>query len=163
MNIFVYSDESGVFDKVHNRFYVFGGVIFLDKESKDDCTRMYIKAERDIKRKNGMGSADEVKASTISNAQKGKLFRALNRQIRFGVVVDEHKVLEQIWKTKKDKQRYLDYVYKISVKRCFEYLIRILPACKTSISMWMNTVPQPTDGMSCKSLLNKSSSTARIT
>lgn len=124
MNIFVYSDESGVFDKVHNRFYVFGGVIFLDKESKDDCTRMYIKAERDIKRKNGMGSADEVKASTISNAQKGKLFRALNRQIRFGVVVDEHKVLEQIWKTKKDKQRYLDYVYKIAVKRCFEYLIR---------------------------------------
>lgn len=124
MNIYVYSDESGVFDRVHNRYYVFGGVIFLDKDSKDTCSRMYIKAERDIKCKNGMCASDEAKASAISNAQKGKLYRSLNKQIRFGVVIDETRVLEQIWRSKKDKQRYLDYVYKIAVKRCFEYLIR---------------------------------------
>jgi hypothetical protein len=33
-------------------------------------------------------------------------------------------VLSQIFKSKKDKQRYLDYVYKIAVKRAFEFLIK---------------------------------------
>ncbi len=70
-----------------------------------------------------MMSSQEVKASNITNAQKGKLFRSLNNQIRFGVVVDETKVIESVWRSKKDKQRFLDYVYKIAVKRCLEHLI----------------------------------------
>ena len=32
MNLYIYSDESGVFDKVHNDIYVYGGVLFLSKE-----------------------------------------------------------------------------------------------------------------------------------
>ena len=123
MNIFIYSDESGVFDRVHNRYFVFGGVMFLSKEERDICTRKYIKAENDVKVREVMNRSDEAKASNISNASKGKLFRALNNQIRFGVIIDEHRVNENIWKSKKDKQRFLDYAYKIAVKRCFEYLI----------------------------------------
>lgn len=34
MNIFVYSDESGVFDNKHNDFFVFGGLIILGTEEK---------------------------------------------------------------------------------------------------------------------------------
>lgn len=123
MNIFVYSDESGVFDVCHNRYFVFGGLMFLDKESRDICARKYSKAEKDVKSSAGMSSEEEAKASCISNANKGKLFRALNNQIRFGVVIDEEKIHENIWKSKRDKQRYLDYAYKIAVKRCFEKLI----------------------------------------
>lgn len=48
MNLFVYGDESGVFDKAHNDLFVFGGLIFLDKESKDTAYRKYISAERKI-------------------------------------------------------------------------------------------------------------------
>lgn len=33
MNIFVYSDESGVFDKIHNKIFVFGGAIFYQQMS----------------------------------------------------------------------------------------------------------------------------------
>ena len=29
MNIFVYADESGVFDRIHNDVFVFGGLIGL--------------------------------------------------------------------------------------------------------------------------------------
>ena len=29
MDLFIYSDESGVFDKEHNEIYVYGGLIFL--------------------------------------------------------------------------------------------------------------------------------------
>ncbi len=34
MNIYVYSDESGVFDKEHNDCFVFGGLILLGTEDK---------------------------------------------------------------------------------------------------------------------------------
>lgn len=34
MNIYVYSDESGVFDKEHNEYFVFGGLILLEQETK---------------------------------------------------------------------------------------------------------------------------------
>ena len=36
MNIYVYSDESGVFDKVHNDIFVFGGLIMLETSSKEE-------------------------------------------------------------------------------------------------------------------------------
>ena len=42
---------------------------------------------------------------------------------KFGCVIDERRVLENIWRGKKDKQRYLDYAYKIGVKRAFERMI----------------------------------------
>ena len=35
MEIFVYSDESGVFDVKHNKYYVYSEVIFLNKNNKD--------------------------------------------------------------------------------------------------------------------------------
>ena len=43
MNIYIYSDESGVFDKVNNDIYVFAGIIVLEKENKDILTRKYNK------------------------------------------------------------------------------------------------------------------------
>lgn len=124
MDIFIYSDESGVFDVKHNRFFVFGGLIFLSKDSKDLCSRKYSKAEKDVKASNGLDVGAEAKASVISNKSKGKLFRSLNNQIRFGVIIDEKQLHERIWYSKKDKQRYLDYAYKIGVKRCLQWLIR---------------------------------------
>lgn len=35
MNIYIYSDESGVFDKKHNNIYVFGGVIIIGSKEKE--------------------------------------------------------------------------------------------------------------------------------
>lgn len=48
MDIFIYSDESGVFDKIHNDFYVYGGVILLSKNDRDICSRKYSAAEKTI-------------------------------------------------------------------------------------------------------------------
>ena len=45
MNIFIYSDESGVFDKIHNEYFVFGGLILLGKDSKEEWERLYRNAE----------------------------------------------------------------------------------------------------------------------
>lgn len=150
MEIFVYSDESGVFDKVHNDLFVFGGVVFLSKEEKDNWGRRYIAAEKVIRKRESFKKEDEVKATTVSNTDKGKLFRSLNQAEKFGVVVDEQRVLDSIFSAKKSKQRYLDYAYKIAVKRKFEDLISrglIIPDEVSAIRFFVDEHTTATDGV----------------
>lgn len=49
MNIFVYADESGVFDRTHNNVFVFGGLIFLGKDERDEGQRRGIGRSRGCK------------------------------------------------------------------------------------------------------------------
>lgn len=65
MNIFIYSDESGVFDKIHNEYFVFGGLILLGKDSKEEWERLYRNAEIAITPKYQQNQ--ELKASVVSN------------------------------------------------------------------------------------------------
>jgi hypothetical protein len=123
MNIFVYSDESGVFDKVHNDIFVFGGLIFLSKEERDTAARKYSKAEGNICKSAKYLKGKEAKACFLSNNDKGKLFRSLNSFIKFGVIINQANVYDRIFFNKKSKQRFLDYAYKIAVKSCLESLI----------------------------------------
>ncbi|MBQ4339190.1 MAG: DUF3800 domain-containing protein [Clostridia bacterium] len=123
MDIFVYSDESGVFDYKHNKYFVFAGVVFLSKTEKDKYTRLYTKAEKDIRTSESIAKETEVKATGISNKNKGKLFRSLNKAYKFGVVIEQKRILQKIYADKKSKQRYLDYAYKIAIKRFFEKVI----------------------------------------
>lgn len=124
MNIYVYSDESGVFDKVHNACFVFSGLIILGNEEKEIWSRKYSVAEKVIRNKNNWDKSKEVKATTISNSEKNKLFRSLNSCYKFSVVIDQKRVIDNIFKSKKDKQRYLDYAYKIAVKKALESMIK---------------------------------------
>lgn len=149
MDIYIYSDESGVFDVKHHQFFVFGGIIFLSKESKDVFSRKYAKAEDDIRGREKLAIDQEVKAATISNGSKAKLFRSMNQVIRFGTIISEEKIVEQIWKSKKSKQRYLDFAFKIAVKRCFEHLIhekRIEPDEVRNLYFFMDEHTTATDG-----------------
>lgn len=106
MDIFVYSDESGVFDKKHNDIYVYGGLIFLSKREKDDNTRKYIKAENDIRISGNYGSDTELKANLITNNEKSKLYRSLNQHVKFGAVINQKEVIDRIFQGKKDKQKH---------------------------------------------------------
>lgn len=124
MNVFVYSDKSGVFDKFHNDFFVFGGLMFLSKDDRDVWSRKYIAAEKSVRSSEKMRTDIEVKATTISNKSKSKLYRSLNQAEKFGVVVKQKKLLDSLFDNKKGKQRYLDWAYKMSVKTKFLELIR---------------------------------------
>ncbi len=121
MDLFIYSDESGVFDKAHNEIFVYGGLIFLGKQQKDEYIRRYLTAEKVLRGKHTDGG--ELKASRISNKEKGKLYRSVGGAIKFGVIVNQKNVLDRIFSSKKDKQRYLDYAYKIGLKRALQQLI----------------------------------------
>lgn len=123
MNIFVYSDESGVLDKQHNRFFVFGGLLFLSKEEKDTANRKYLHSERTIRGIGSYGTGTELKAAKITPKEKGKLYRSLNAYYKFGVVIDQQRIRDSIMVNKKSKQRYLDYAFKIGVKRLLQKMI----------------------------------------
>lgn len=125
MDIYIYSDESGVLDKAHNKYFVFGGIVFLSKNDKDNFMRKYANAEKVVRQNENKRNSDEVKATTISNKDKGKLYRALNQVEKFGIIINQEKLFDSMFEanSKKNKQRYLDWAYKMAVKRKFEILI----------------------------------------
>ena len=124
MNLFVFSDESGVFDRQHNDIYVFAGLILLSSESKEEWSRKYSAAERRIRISGKYRRDQELKASLVSNSEKLDLYKSLNGCYKFAVVIRQQKLLESIFESKKDKQRYLDYAYKIGVRRALEQLVK---------------------------------------
>lgn len=149
MNIFVYSDESGVFDKAHNDWFVFGGVIFLSKDDKDSYARKYIHAERCIRATTKVDKSFEIKATSVTNAHKSKLYRALNNCYKFAAIVDQRKVHDEIYADKKSKQRYLDYAYKIAIKRAFISLInmgKIVPGQVENLYFYVDEHTTATNG-----------------
>ncbi len=150
MNIFVYSDESGVFDVKHNDFYIFGGILFLSKEEKENQTHKYIAAERNVRLSEHKKREVEIKATSISNKSKSKLYRAVNEVEKFGVIINQNKLNKNIFSTKKHKQRYLDYAYKIAIKRKFEKLIKegkINPLEVENIYFFVDEHTTATDGL----------------
>lgn len=125
MDLYVYSDESGVFDVEHNSIFVFGGLIFLGKEQKDEFARKYSHAEKVLRKNKRVDKSFELKAIRITNAEKYQLLRATNRAYKFGVVIHQEELRAEIFQNKKSKQRYLDYAYKIALKRALQYLLTI--------------------------------------
>lgn len=123
MNLYIYSDESGVLDKKNSRFFIFAGLIFLSKEDRDVSSRKYIAAENVVRRIESMSSIDEVKATTISNQSKRKLYRSLNKVQKFGIVIRQDQLFDSMFQSKKTKQRYLDWAYKKAVKSKLKQLI----------------------------------------
>ena len=49
MNLYIYSDESGVFDNKHEKYFVFGGLIFFTKLDRDDASRKYSSIEKQMR------------------------------------------------------------------------------------------------------------------
>lgn len=123
MNIYIYSDESGVFDYIHNKYFVFGGLIILGNQEKETASRKYKALEKNITNNNSYYLGKELKASFITNREKQRIYNALRQYLKFGVVITEKKVHKKIFDNKKTKQRFLDYAYKRAVKKALLYII----------------------------------------
>lgn len=124
MDIYVYADESGVFDYLNEKYYIYGGLVFLNKKARDNETRKYLHVERTLRKNNHKYKNGELKACRLQNKDKGSLFRSTNSCTRFGVVINQERINENIFSNKKSKQRYLDYAFKIGLKRILEKLIK---------------------------------------
>ncbi len=122
MNLFVYSDESGVFDVVHNDFFVFGGLLFTSKERRDIAVRKYRNVERTMRNKGRYAPELELKAKNLENKHKGEIMRSLNSELKFAIIISQKSISPEIYSFKEHKQRYLDYAYKIGLKRFLQHL-----------------------------------------
>lgn len=146
MNIFVYGDESGVFDKAHQHWFVFGGLIFFDKDEKDAANRQFLAAERKIAPSYNGG---ELKASLLKNKHKRSLFNLTSKWRRFAFVVDLGRVNDGICADKKSRQRYMDYVFKVGLKRVLGRLIsskKLDPSLVENIYVRFDEHTTATDG-----------------
>lgn len=123
MNIFIYADESGVFDVIHNDYYVFAWVICIGAEERDIYSRKFSNAERRLLSCEEYADCDELKATKLSPKHKMSLYRSMNNFHRGTVIISQKRVHNKIFASKKSKQRYLDYAFKIGVKKHIETLI----------------------------------------
>lgn len=123
MNLYIYSDESGVFDSKNNEYFVFGGLICFGTDEKNNFERKYIHVERTLRQSKGLSAYLELKASNISNKDKGKFYRSLNNVYKFCVVIKQKDLLKKVFENPRHKQRYLDFAYKMVLKKCLKCLI----------------------------------------
>lgn len=124
MNLHIYSDESGVLDKKHNKYYTFGGLIFTSGEERDWISRKYLAAEENIRLSEKIEPEAEVKACNIDPKSRNKLYRSIADVEKFGAVISQEKLTNDLlFENKKSKQRYLDWAYKMAVRRKLEQMI----------------------------------------
>lgn len=149
MAIYIYADESGVFDPKNNDKFVMGGIILLNRDDRDIQRRKYLSVERIIRSSQNFERHNELKASILKPKFKYKLYRSLGESHRFAVIVDQKRIHEEICKHKKSKQRYLDYAFKIAVKRALQELIykgKINPDYSGEVQVFMDEHTTATDG-----------------
>lgn len=150
MNLYIYSDESGVFDKKHNDYFVFGGVIFFGTNQKEKAARRYKSIEKQLKVTLKMRSENEMKACRVSNKIKMKLFKCMNNFYKFCVLIKQQNIIDSVFENPKHKQRYLDYAYKICLKKSLQYLVKkrlINPYIIENIYVYADEHHTATDGL----------------
>lgn len=122
MNLYVYSDESGVFDYINNKYFIFAGIILFSKKEKENLERKYRTIENDIYKNNNYYG--ELKAKVLKHNEKRRLYNTLKNVNKFCCIIKQEHILKEIYLDKKSKQRYLDYAFKISLKGALKNLIK---------------------------------------
>ncbi len=151
MNMYIFGDESGVFDKAHQRYLVFGGLIILSKDKLKKTRANFLKAEATIKNSSSSSKKKgELKGWQMEERHKKHLLNVTNPTIRYAFVVDLAKVNSNVFKNKKSKQRYLDYVYAEGLRRVLQRLASkqtIKPSEIQSVEILFDAHNTPTNGL----------------
>lgn len=115
--VYVYSDESGVFDKKHKDYFVYVGIVVVGQDKASVLSRKYLGAEKTLRKSAKYKNMPELKASRIENEDKRKLFRLIKNYYKFIVLVRLKKLQDTCFENKYSQQRYLDYAYKRGFKK----------------------------------------------
>ncbi len=124
MDVYVYSDESGVFDNKHYKIFVYAGLIFTDVQQMELINRKYVSAERQKRKKKIYSGLSELKAFYLKNDDRNDLYKLVRDVPKFAVVINQNKVdSKRVFANAKTKQHYLDFAYVSGVKKAFEVLV----------------------------------------
>lgn len=125
-------------------------MIFISESDRETYSRKYIAAENNIRKSESIESSVEVKACNIKPKSKNKLYRSVADAERFGVVISQKQLTnDDLFSNKKTKQRYLDWAYKMAVKKKLEKMIaegKIDPDAVESISFLVDEHSTATNG-----------------
>lgn len=130
--LYIYSDESGVFDQAHYDLFVYGGLLFPSKEIRERARQTYDKTEKSIRSKKQ--SQEELKGSTLSPEDNLKLLHTLDPYLKFACLIDQKAVSASMFRDKKTKQRYLDYVFEDGLRNVIDQLIHKNALSQSNIS-----------------------------
>ena len=130
MTIFIRADESGVFDPIHNDFFIFAGLIFLNRQEMELTGRRFLSIEKKLRQKKEYKNIPELKAALLKHSDRRTLFSVTESCNRFASVINLKKIdRKAVLADKKSKQRYLDYAFELGLKRAVQCM-----AAKGSIS-----------------------------
>lgn len=126
-NIYIYSDESGTFDYKHCEYFVYGGIVFLSKKDRDQASREYVALEKILRETIFDGSQEEIKANKLTLKEKRRLLSVSKKpySYRFAIITHSPSLRQKdnISNNPKTKQRYLDWAYKMGIKKVVKHLI----------------------------------------
>lgn len=121
--LFVFGDESGVFDKAHENVFAFGGLILLSDEERQNAIRRYSAMERILAPEYQRGGfVPELKAYKLKPKHRANLLGTMSPYARYGIVMQLQKMNDSEFCDPETRQRYLDFAYKVGLKRCFSFL-----------------------------------------
>lgn len=114
--VYVYSDESGVFDKFHKDYFVYAGIAVIGQDKASILSREYLNAEKSLRKSAKYKNLSELKASKLENDAKRKLYRVIKDCYKFIVLMDLKRLQDERFENRLSQQRYLDYAYKRGLK-----------------------------------------------
>ena len=122
--ICIFSDESGVFNRKTNQYFVQGGLI-LDASNGEvgEISRLYSKMESNLRKKEEYRDITELKASSMAPQDRRAMFATLRPYRKFGIVINLNYINPYVFKNKKTCQRYQDYAYSDGLASAFLILI----------------------------------------
>ena len=124
VDIYIYSDESGVFDYKHRKFFVMAGILFTDKMEMDSMIRRYKAAENNFRKKKLYKNIGELKASRLSFDDRRNLFRLTACADRFAFIINMNSLdKKKVFESSKTKQMHLDWAFKVGIKKVISRLI----------------------------------------
>lgn len=151
MEIYVYSDESGVFDYKHRKYFVMAGLMFTSKFDMESMIRRYKAAEKNYRKKPMYRNIGELKASRLSFDDRRNLFKLTSGCERFAFIVNMNALdKKRIFASPDSKQRYLDWVFKVGLKEVFQKLIArgsIIPGDDVTIRCFVDEHTTATNGL----------------
>ena len=124
MDIYVFSDESGVFDCKHHEWFVYAGIIVVGKYEMDSLARRYIAIEKNLRKNPKYRTVPELKGAFLDDKSRRKLLTVFSDTMKFAVAIRQRKLdYARVFSNTKSKQDYLDFSYRIVLRRAFEDMI----------------------------------------
>ncbi len=127
--IYINMDDSGVLHK-NEKYCVYGGVVFIGKESRDKFIRQYKGVLNGIKcdycpsdRSKCHHKCPEIKHYNILPYHKRRLYNLIKKSVTYAVAINNAKVNDNIMENKNSRGRFRDYCQRRIIKNSIQYLI----------------------------------------